>query len=212
MAPLDIDTALDWRGRTVVDRHGEKIGTFDELYLDADDRPAWAAVRTGLFGRRQTFVPLSEAQRDGDDLRVPFDKGRVEAAPNVDPDEQLTDEEEDRLHEHYGLGPAGLDADAAADADDGGGAQTAVAGEATAGRDDAEGDARAASGGDDSAEVIRSEEELVVGTRRRPATRVRLKKYLVTEHVTRKVPVRREEVRVEYDPPEGQDAPPSDDR
>jgi stress response protein YsnF len=200
MAPLDIDTALDWRGRTVVDRDGEKIGTFDELYLDAADRPAWAAVKTGLFGRRQTFVPLSEAQRDGDDLRVPFEKAQVEAAPNVDPDEQLTDEEEDRLHEHYGLRAAGT----APDADEGGGAVSGLGGGATAERDDAEGEARAEAG-DDSAEVIRSEEELVVGTRRRPATRVRLKKYLVTEHVTKTVPVRREEVRVEHDPPEGQD-------
>ena len=93
MVPLDIETALDWRGRTVVDRDGDKVGTFDELYLDEDDRPAWGAVTTGLFGMRQTFVPLSEAQPEGDALRVPFDKDTVKDAPNVDPDTQLSAEE-----------------------------------------------------------------------------------------------------------------------
>ena len=107
MAPLDIETALDWRGRTVVDRDGDKIGTFDELYLDEDDRPAWGAVTTGLFGMRQTFVPLSEAQPDGDALRVPFGKDMVKDAPNVDPDTHLSPDEEELLYRHYGLGGGG---------------------------------------------------------------------------------------------------------
>src|ERR687885_1817407 len=107
MAPLDIETALDWRGRTVVDRDGDKIGTFDELYLDEDDRPTWGAVTTGLFGMRQTFVPLSEAQPEGDALRVPFDKDMVKDAPNVDPDTQLSADEEAALYRHYGLGGGG---------------------------------------------------------------------------------------------------------
>jgi stress response protein YsnF len=35
----------------------------------------------------------------------------------------------------------------------------------------------------------------------RPRERVRLKKYLVTDYVEKTVPVRREEVRVEREPP-----------
>src|SRR5215218_5750290 len=103
MAPLDIDTALDWRGRTIVDRDGDKIGKLDELYLDESDRPAWGAVTTGLFGRRQSFVPLGDLRPAGDDLQVPYEKDRVKDAPNVDPDEQLSGEEEDVLHRHYGI-------------------------------------------------------------------------------------------------------------
>jgi stress response protein YsnF len=53
-------------------------------------------------------------------------------------------------------------------------------------------------------EMIRSEEELVTGTTEmRPAERVRLRKVLVTDHVTKTVPVRREEIRLETDPPDG---------
>jgi stress response protein YsnF len=45
-------------------------------------------------------------------------------------------------------------------------------------------------------EVVRSEEELQVGVRRR-RRRLRLRKYVVTEYLTRTIPVRREEVRLE---------------
>jgi stress response protein YsnF len=48
--------------------------------------------------------------------------------------------------------------------------------------------------------MIRSEEEVEVGTRRRVAGKARLKKYVVTEHVQKVVPVQREKVRVEFDP------------
>jgi stress response protein YsnF len=240
MAPLDIETALDWRGRTVVDRDGDKIGTFDELYLDDDDRPAWGAVTTGLFGMRQTFVPLSEAQPDGDVLRVPFGKDMVKDAPNVDPDTQLDPEEEELLYRHYGLGGGGTgggaqardDAAAGEDAvarDDAAAREDMVARDeapiredavaaredAVAGRDDADDDAIARedaapaagrAGEGEGGEMIRSEEEVQVGTRRRVSGKARLKKYVVTEHVQKVVPVQREEVRVEFDPADGEAA------
>ena len=64
------------------------------------------------------------------------------------------------------------------------------------------------SGGDDETDtaMTRSEEELVVGTRRKVRGRARLKKYVVTEHVQKVVPVQREEVRVEFEPAGGEDA------
>jgi Domain of unknown function (DUF2382)/PRC-barrel domain len=188
MAPHDLDTVLAWRGATVIDRDGEKIGTLKELYLDQDDRPAWAAVETGLFGLRQSFVPLEGATALDDQVRVPFDRDHVKDAPNVDPDAQLTEDEEARLEEHYRLergDAAPVDAARPEDPDD---------------DDDARregGEARA----DDA--MTRSEEELVVGTRRRVRGKARLKKYVVTEHVQRTIPVQREEVRIEYEPEEG---------
>jgi hypothetical protein len=213
----DIDTALDWRGRTVVDSDGDKIGTFEELYLDASDRPAWAAVTTGLFGRKQTFVPLSAAEPAGDDLRVPFDKDHVKDAPNVDPDAQLSDEEEDALFRHYGMRDADEPAQGTADeapAEAGAEAPGRTAAEASpetgaeapAEEPSPEPSPQATSG--EGAEMIRSEEEVAVtGTRRRATGKARLKKYVVTDHVTKKVPVKREEVRVEYDSAEGEEPP-----
>jgi sporulation protein YlmC with PRC-barrel domain len=49
--------AYEWRGRDVVDSDGDKIGKLEEVYLDTDSgRPEWAAVNTGLFGMKQSFV------------------------------------------------------------------------------------------------------------------------------------------------------------
>jgi uncharacterized protein (TIGR02271 family) len=45
-----------------------------------------------------------------------------------------------------------------------------------------------------------SEERLTVGTRREEVGRARLRKYVVTENVTRTVPVTHEEVRIEREP------------
>jgi hypothetical protein len=161
---VDIDTALGWRGRTVRDRDGEKLGTLGAIYLDeATDRPAYAGVRTGLFKQHESVVPLDGMEEADGDLRVPHTADRVREAPNVDPDVALSDEEQDRLSEHYGA-PLRT-----------------------------EGDER---------EMVRSEEEVEVGVR--PSTRkerVRLRKYMVTENVETTVPVRREEIRVEHDPP-----------
>ena len=211
MTSHDLDTVLGWRGATVIDRDGEKVGTLKELYLDQDDRPAWAAVETGLFGMRQSFVPLEGAIAMDDQVQVPFTKDHVKDAPNIDPETQLTEDEEDRLHDHYG---AGRD-DAAPDDRDGPDARAEDRADATqdraeATRDRAEaGDERAEADevrGEDDA-MTRSEEELVVGTRRKVRGKARLKKYVVTEHVQRTVPVQREEVRVEYEP---EDEPPGD--
>ena len=226
MPPLDIETALDWRGRTVVDRDGDKIGTFDELYLDESDRPAWGAVTTGLFGMKQTFVPLSEARADGDMLQVPFGKDMVKDAPNVDPDTQLAPEEEDVLYRHYGLrgreasDDAGEDVAPADSPDDdiehdAARRETPTEAAATDPEPVRAGDG---DGGGEGGEMIRSEEEVEVGTRRRVAGKARLKKYVVTEHVQKVVPVQREEVRVEFEPAEGgtgdddPDAPVRDER
>jgi sporulation protein YlmC with PRC-barrel domain len=104
MSLPDIDTALDWRGRTVVDQNGEKIGKFKDIYLDEEtSRPEWAAVNTGLFGLRGTLVPLSQAELAGDDVKVPFDAEHVKAAPNVEPDDRLSQEKEELLYRHYGV-------------------------------------------------------------------------------------------------------------
>jgi sporulation protein YlmC with PRC-barrel domain len=249
MSLPDIDTALDWRGRNVVDRNGEKIGKFDEIYLDEEtSRPEWAAVATGLFGRKHTLIPLSEARLEGDDLQVPFDQEQVKDAPAVDPDDELSQEEERQLYSHYGidhsrsgsetvLPAAGREGDAeqptgssaeettsgrsgageAAEAEGQGqteqseerpehptgGETLAGAGEpGRAGATAPAGEEGAASGarGSEESERTAGETSLRVGTEVKPRERVRLKKYVVTEEVTKKVPVTREEVRLEREP------------
>ena len=196
---LEIDTVLGWRGKTVRDRQGEKIGTLGALYLDeATDRPAYAGVHTGLFRRHESIVPLDGAEEVDGDIRVPYSGATIREAPNVDPDVALDDDQQERLLEHYGGGArteAGAEAARREPDDD---AAEPVRSE----RDDDAAEVVRSEPDDDAAEVVRSEEEVRVRSGpMRPRERVRLKKYLVTDYVEKTVPVRREEVSLEQDPP-----------
>jgi uncharacterized protein (TIGR02271 family) len=199
----DINTVQNWQGRTMVDPAGDKLGTIDAIYLDHDTgQPEWATVTTGLFGTKATFVPLAQAQPMGDSVQVPYDKAQVTDAPNMQADAQLSQDEEAELYRHYGLDytqhhsdsglPAGTNRQ---DIDprerDRGGVDDDV-------QDNAVG--RDTSGPTTDQAMTRSEEELRVGTAQRERGRVRLRKYVTTEQVTKTVPVRREEVRVEREP------------
>jgi uncharacterized protein (TIGR02271 family) len=59
---------------------------------------------------------------------------------------------------------------------------------------------------DNDAVVTRSEEELWIATYRRETQRARLTRYFETETVTKRVEVRHEQVRVEYEPIPAADA------
>jgi hypothetical protein len=94
-----------WRGMTMVDADGDKIGTIEDVFLDRQTgEPAWAAVKTGLFGLKHTLVPIRDAEVAGEkEVRVPLQKDQVKDAPRIDPDGELSPEDERRLWEHYGL-------------------------------------------------------------------------------------------------------------
>jgi uncharacterized protein (TIGR02271 family) len=197
-----------WRGRTLYDRDGDKIGTIEDVYLDrSSGDPEWVAVKTGLFGSNVSFVPIRDASADGDDVRVSHEKDLVKDAPNVEADGQLSPEEERRLYQHYGRSDYDEWTDTSEDR------TTGILGRDDSDRYDSdrdrdfdrEGDARGTVGRDTSGPttddaMTRSEEELAVGTGRRETGRARLRKWVETENVTETVPVRREEVRVEREP------------
>ena len=171
----EVTEAYEWRGRDVVDADGDKIGALEEVYLDTDSgRPEWATVNTGLFGTKQSFIPLAEAEPTRGKVVVPYSKDQVKDAPSIDPDGELNAEEE----------------------------ETSTRTMASPTHDPREGETegRDVSGPTTDEAMTRSEEELRVGTAPRERGRVRLRKYVVTEEVQQTVPVRREEVRVEREP------------
>lgn len=97
--------ALDQlQNSTVFATDGDKIGSVGQVYLDdVTNEPTFVTVKTGLFGARETFVPLQQAQTTADGITVPFEKSFVKDAPNVDADGSLTPEEEQRIYEYYSL-------------------------------------------------------------------------------------------------------------
>jgi uncharacterized protein (TIGR02271 family) len=225
---IGTDTISRVIGQDVYDESGEKIGSAAEVYLDDETgQPEWVTVRTGLFGTKESFVPIRDADLTDDGLRVPVSKSRVKDAPKVDADGHLSPQEEEELYRYYGR-DGGTDTSrtttdtlttdtTTTDSTTTGVAGTGVTGTDTRGTGtdtrgagtDTRGagydDTRGAVGHDTSGPttdnaMTRSEERLNVGTRSQEAGRARLRKYVVTENVTETVPVSREEVRVEREP------------
>jgi uncharacterized protein (TIGR02271 family) len=192
MSTLQKDDLLAKRGEDLYDQSGDKLGKLEEIYLDAETgAPEWALVNTGMFGTKSTFVPLRDATEDGGSLRVPYDKSQVKDAPQVDPDGELSQQQESELYAHYGLDYSESRSDSGLP--EGGAGTTETTGEAgTVGHD--------TSGPTTDNAMTRSEEELRIGKTERESGRARLRKYVVEDQVTETVPVRREEVRIEREP------------
>src|SRR4051812_7800680 len=94
-------------GSNAVDNDGDKLGKIGNVYLDdRTGEPAWATVNTGLFGTKESFVPLATARLEGDQLVVPFDKAKVKDAPKVADDGHIGDDEQEELYRYYGLSSA----------------------------------------------------------------------------------------------------------
>jgi uncharacterized protein (TIGR02271 family) len=212
----------EYMNRTVVSTDGSKIGSVGNVFVDqGTDNPEWITVKTGLFGTKESFVPLAGAAFSGDDIVVPFSKDQVKDAPNFDTDQELSESDERSLYGHYQMAYGGGYDDTAGDTSYGtetsstgtgiGSASTGTEFGATSmaggtgpsyetGGTATGGAGHDTSGPNTDDAMTRSEERLHVGTERVEAGRAKLRKYIVTENVTQTVPVSHEEVRIEREP------------
>jgi uncharacterized protein (TIGR02271 family) len=225
LMPITENDLTGLRDGNVISSSGEKIGSIGQVYLDDQTgEPTFVTANTGLFGMKQSFVPLQGARVENGDVVVDYDKDTVKDAPRIDDDGSLTPEEEDQLYSYYGLGGAGTttegydtSADTTTTTTDAGYGTGTVASDTGAGYTGTTTDAGYTGTYDEGADRTRdvdtdrdrvgdddamtlSEERLNVGTRTEETGRARLRKYVVTENVTQTVPVQREEVRLEREP------------
>ncbi|MCC6382874.1 MAG: PRC and DUF2382 domain-containing protein [Dehalococcoidia bacterium] len=163
---------FDLKGRTVYDAEGEKIGKVEDFYCGDGGTPEWVGIGTGIFGTKHVVVPIDGYTTRGDGISVPYPKSLVKDGPDVDEDE-LTDEREAELYEHYGLRQAGYRA------------ATPMIGSDHRESDDS---------------LVRREQEMRVGKRGVEAGRVRLRKWVETKPVSEDVVLREERLRVEREP------------
>ncbi|POX39799.1 photosystem reaction center subunit H [Streptomyces sp. Ru73] len=228
-APLG-DTPHDLAGLTVIDADGTKVGTVQQVYRDdATNEPEWITVRTGLFGTKETFVPLAGCTRKDDALRVPHTKDQIKDAPRMDADGHLDPSEEERLYRHYGLtrsGRGGMGRDTGTGQAGGTGTAAAAGGMGTAGaagmaghhtRPEADRPMAGAGAGqmamsrggptddrhsrkEQNPEMTLSEERAQFGVEEHESGHAHLRKHVVTENVSRTVPVSHEEVRITREP------------
>ena len=170
------DEAQALIGATARDRDGQKVGHVTAVYEDrVTGAPEWLTVTTGLFGSKETFVPVALAQfrSHSGDVKLAAAKETITGAPRIGSDGKLSPYREEQIFLHYGLSytsppfPAEPVPPLPVSAPDA---------------------------------MTRSEEQMHVGTETAETGRVRLRKVIVTEQVTKTVPVSHEEVRVEREP------------
>lgn len=204
-----MDRLLDY---DVVDTEGNKVGSIENIWVDgATEQLEFVAVKTGRLLGKTHIVPVADARIDeaNRQVRVPYREGQIKDAPHIDHDAELSDEDEQRVYDHYGVerstapSPTGLAGDAGTTGERRQAARTTDRDRGAGGAD-----ARPDMTGQDRQNIPLAEEQLRVGKREEEAGRARLRKVVRTEHVSQPVELRREEVRVERVPVSGQDAPP----
>ncbi|MBZ6227519.1 DUF2382 domain-containing protein [Streptomyces olivaceus] len=211
----EIANVLD---QPVYDGDGNKIGDAKHVFFDdMTGRPEWVSVKTGMLGSSESFVPVRDAALVQDHLEVPYGKDQVKGAPTVDVDAggHLSESEEHRLYDYYGINFDSVLSEAERTDDGRWAAGPGTAGAAgTVGAAGLAGTGRAGTAGGttgredawdradmtDENAMTRSEEQMHIGVERRESGRARLRKYVVTEEVQQTVPVTHEEVRVVREP------------
>jgi uncharacterized protein (TIGR02271 family) len=162
---------------TVVDAQGSKIGKVGTVYIAEDTaQPEWVTVKTGMFGQKESFVPLQGAQQESDGLHVQVSKDQVSDAPQAEADGRLSEQDRARLYQYYNMPMPRTSSE-----------QSQPGGERDTTARDGE-------------SMTRSEERLKVGTEPVETGRVRLRKHVVTEEQQVNVPVSHEEVHIESEP------------
>ncbi len=100
-------------GYQVYDRHYEKIGKVEHLFVDESDRLEYVGVKTGFFGNHSALIPM-DIVRVNDErqlMEVNAEKDTITNGPTFDDDGDITPEFEDRIYAHFGLTREGRTAD-----------------------------------------------------------------------------------------------------
>jgi len=197
----------DVRGWEVVSADGRKVGEVDNLLVDTSAmKVRYLSVELekdvrGSDGDRNILIPVGHARLDESDDRVLVNSMRADQVSTIPRYTGRLDREyEDSLNTHFGgratgaATTAGATGDYYADSrfDDSNFYGARRGGAGTTDRDRHERD-----------RITRSEEELDVRKRSHEAGEVRVGKHVETEHVSRDVPVRHEEVDIERRPISG---------
>jgi uncharacterized protein (TIGR02271 family) len=185
-----------YAGYIVYDRHYEKIGNVDDLFVDENDSPQYIGVKMGFLGTRSTLIPfemvrVNDAQQT---IKVVADKETLKNGPTFDDEREITPEFENEVYSYYGLQRASTTQESGTY-----GAYYAEQSTQTTGVAD-----RTDMSNEDEVRVQRTEEELRVGTRERKAGSIRVRKRVRTDRERIEVPTRHEEVSVERVPVEGE--------
>jgi hypothetical protein len=103
-SPIEDVTSLP--GETVSDQDGLKIGKVKRLYsVGDDDSVMWVTVETsmGVANKREVFVPLARLKQEHDEIRVPYSTQHLQASPEVEAGEELSEGDDRSLRDYYAI-------------------------------------------------------------------------------------------------------------
>jgi PRC-barrel domain len=99
-----VERIEDWLGQEVFDSAGERLGKLEEVfYSTATGEAVFASLKSGLFGRHGSVVPLAGASVGRDYLRLAYTAEQIERAGGDGAPESLDREEAARLGQGYGV-------------------------------------------------------------------------------------------------------------
>jgi hypothetical protein len=104
---LGVEHISEWLGQEVVDSDGEPLGKLEDVYYArGQTEPRLALVKSGLFGRKQTMVPLQGASVGREHVRVAYTSEQIAQAADaaqLEPDETLAGADAQRLASAFGV-------------------------------------------------------------------------------------------------------------
>lgn len=99
----------DYSGYKIYDRDGGKLGKVEYTVLDEREQPQYLAVKTGLFGSKTTLIPERVVRLDegSGEFQVEASEDQIKDAPTFGDEDEIPQDFEDRVMNHYGLGASG---------------------------------------------------------------------------------------------------------
>jgi hypothetical protein len=112
-----IEQISEWLGQEVVDADGESLGKLEDVYYARDQaEPQLALVKSGLFGRKHTIVPLHGATVGREHVRLAYAAEQISQASDaadLEPAEVLSGPHAQQLGSAYGVQLGAEDLDSA---------------------------------------------------------------------------------------------------
>jgi hypothetical protein len=102
-----VEDVSELPGKTVIDQFDEPVGEIKEIYaIGGDGHPTWVTVEhQPEEGEAKTvFVPLARLKIEDGALQVPYSLEHLTAGPDVEPADELSEEDEQALRGYYSVG------------------------------------------------------------------------------------------------------------
>lgn len=99
-----VEDPSSMRDKKILDQVGNTIGQVCEIY-EQDGDPMWVTIKsdTGMASDRLVFIPLARIKQEDGELRVPYSSQHINDSPEVESEDELSDDEEHALRAYYSV-------------------------------------------------------------------------------------------------------------